>query len=154
MLARIKPDLRVAAAHCEAVDRRAFEAGAEAAMSHALAFGGPGDEVVVALHRVGREIGDPQQRAFGIVADRQRASVRLGVIAGVEAEPVFAVGTRAGSIVGPAVGIGRCPTPRERDFTRVADRARHAAVDPLEKVTDRTRETYGKGVSRRVELED
>src|SRR3546814_2354032 len=56
MLARIKPDLRVAAAHFEAVDRLAFEAGAEAAMSHALAFGGPGDEVVVALHRVGREI--------------------------------------------------------------------------------------------------
>src|SRR3546814_1665397 len=32
MLARIEPDLRVAAAHFEAVDRLAFEAGAEAAM--------------------------------------------------------------------------------------------------------------------------
>src|SRR3546814_19093724 len=126
MLARIKPDLRVAAAHFEAVDRRAFEAGAEAAMSHALAFGGPGDEVVVALHRVEREIGDPQQRAFGMVAERQRASVRLGVIAGVAAEPVLAVVTCAGSIVGPDVGICRCTKPRQRTFPRVTDPARTA----------------------------
>src|SRR3546814_2576675 len=71
---------------------------------------------------------------FGIVADRQRASVRLGVIAGVEAEPVFAVGAGAGGIARPAVGIGRCAKPRDRDFQRVADRARHTEVEPLEKI--------------------
>src|SRR3546814_4841416 len=97
------------------IDGSSYVCSSDLAMSHALAFGGPGDEGVVALHRVGREIGDPQQRAFGIVADRQRASVRLGVIAGVEAEPVFAVGAGAGGIARPAVGIGRCAKPRDRD---------------------------------------
>src|SRR3546814_7005071 len=57
------------------------------------------DLVVVPLHRIGRKIGDPQDRRFGGVTDRQRA----GFIAGVEPEPIFAVIARAGGIAGPAV---------------------------------------------------
>src|SRR3546814_9697882 len=49
-------------------------------------------------------------------------------------EPVFAVGAGAGGIARPAVGIGRCAKPRDRDFQRVADRARHTEVEPLEKI--------------------
>ncbi len=130
MLACIEPDLRVAGAHFEAVDRLAFEAGAEATIGHAFAFGDRGDQIVVAFHRVRREIGDIEDRALGGVLDRQRARV----IAGVEPEPIFTVIASAGGIARPAVGIGRFGQPGDREFERVADAARNAKVEPLEKV--------------------
>src|SRR3546814_16764718 len=55
MLARIEPDLRVAGAHFEAVDRLAFEAGAETEIGNALAPGDRRDQVVVPLHRLRSE---------------------------------------------------------------------------------------------------
>src|SRR3546814_17124924 len=85
------------------------------------------DLVVVPLHRIGRKIGDPQERRFGGVTDRQRA----GFIAGVEPEPIFAVIARAGGIAGPAVGIGRIRQPLDRKLERVAHSAGDAEMKPL-----------------------
>src|SRR3546814_5070576 len=63
LLAGIKPHLRVAASHFNAVDRLTFEAGAQAAVRDPVTLGDRSDQVVVPFHRIGREIGDPQKRA-------------------------------------------------------------------------------------------
>src|SRR3546814_21020661 len=79
MLAGIKPHLRVAASHFNAVDRLTFEAGAQAAVRDPVTLGDRSDQVVVPFTRIGRAIGDPQKRAFGGVTDGQRARILAGV---------------------------------------------------------------------------
>src|SRR3546814_19337298 len=81
MLAGIKPHLRVAASHFNAVDRLTFEAGAQAAVRDPVTLGDRSDQVVVPFHRIGREIGDPQ---IGRASCRERVCqyVYISVVAG------------------------------------------------------------------------
>src|SRR3546814_11365958 len=84
---------------------------------------------MVPLHRIRREIGEPEERAFGGMLDGERAAG--GIIAGVEAEPMVAVMAGADRIARPAVGIGRARKPGDRKVERVADRAGHTKMEPL-----------------------
>ena len=106
MLAGIEPDLEFAFAHFEAVDRLAVERGAKVQVIDAFRGCGFGHEIVMTLHRIGREIGEPGDVAGRRIADRQRAAVFVLVIGRCGAAPVVAVFRNAGVVAGPAAGIG------------------------------------------------
>ncbi len=131
VLAGVEPDLHVAATHFEAVDRLAFEAVAEATVTDALTFGGIRDEVVVALHRVRREIGEPDDIAGGCVANCQRATVFRLVVSRISAAPIIAVFRHAGSVIGPAAGIGAGFEAGDAQSDVLARSAGDAEVEPL-----------------------
>ncbi len=70
MLTGIEPHLRFAFAHLQAVYRLPVERVAEAAISNAFARRGFGYEVVMPLHRIGCEIGEPGDAGRESIADR------------------------------------------------------------------------------------
>src|SRR3546814_8206559 len=87
----------------EIVDRSPVEAGPQFTMREAGPRGVIGDQLVVPLDRIGREIGEPDQRRAARPAPFEYA-VRVG---GLHLPPRLAVGARAHLITGPAAGIGR-----------------------------------------------
>ena len=105
MLAGVEPDLFLAAAHFEAVDRLPLQAVAENADGYAFDCSGFRDQVVMAFHAIGSEIGKPDDIAACRVANRQGAAFL--VIAARCARPIVAVFADTGVIIGPALGIGR-----------------------------------------------
>ncbi len=106
MLARVEPHLRCPVAHLEAVDTAPVQRQAEHAVRHALACGAFGDEILVLLHRIRREIGKPDQLAGWLVADGQRAAVLVLVIARGGPAPIKPILRYAGMIVRPPRRIG------------------------------------------------
>src|SRR3546814_14521383 len=82
----------------EIVDRSPVEAGPQFTMREAGPRGVIGDQLVVPLDRIGREIGEPDQRRAARPAPFEYA-VRVG---GLHLPPRLAVGARAHLIPGPA----------------------------------------------------
>ena len=151
VLAGIEPHLRRAFAHLEAVDRLAVNRGAEPDIVHALAGGRIGDKIVVPLHRVGREIGAPEQVARRQIADRQRAAVLVLVEGARRARPVFAVFRDAGIVVRPAARIGAGVEAGELEHDFLARLGGDAEVEPLEElgfIVAADREAGGSAVDR------
>jgi hypothetical protein len=92
---------------------------------------GLGDEVVVTLHRIGREIGEPGDFARRGVADGERTAVGILVEARFGAAPELAVFGDAGVVIGPAAGIGAGVEPGDHQLELAPRRARDAEVEPL-----------------------
>ena len=105
MLARIKPDLRFAIPHRQAINGLPFKAVAQATVANAFACCGVGNQVMVPFHAVRGEISKPCKIACGGVADGQRAAVHRLVVAGISATPIIAVFGDASAVIGPAARI-------------------------------------------------
>ncbi len=86
------------------------------------------DQIVVPLHRVRREIGDPDAIRLRREADGEDA-VRIARV--VDAQPFLAIGRRHGFVVGPAVRIGGVAAIGDAQLDLAAGAARHAEVEPL-----------------------
>ena len=112
----------------QAVDVLAVEALAQAAIFDARQRGDGRHQVVVPLHRIRREIGDPDEVGFGHEADGQDA---VGVAGAVDPGPILAVDRDAGLIVGPAVGIGGAAAIGDPERHFATARAGQAEVEPL-----------------------
>ncbi len=134
MLARIEPYLHITIAHFEAVDGLAFKAVAEAAIVHALALRRIGDQIVMALHRIRREIGDPDDVAGRRMTDGQCAAILILGVAGIGAPPIIAVFGHAGAVIGPAAGIGAALQPSDSQHQFLATGAGDAEMEPLRKL--------------------
>ncbi len=80
MLAGIEPHLLGPVADAEIVDRPAVERLAELAVGDARLKRRRGDQRIVAFHRIGREIGEPDQLAVAFPVELQHAVgiARLG----------------------------------------------------------------------------
>src|SRR5678815_187750 len=110
MLAGIEPDRQVSLAKAEAVDVLPVQAFAQAAIFDAGKGRYRRHQVMVPLHRIGREIGNPDQVGFWHEFDGQDT---VGIAGPLNAGPVLAVERNAGLIVGPAIGIGRAAAVRD-----------------------------------------
>jgi hypothetical protein len=73
MLAGIEPDLLGAFAERQAVDRLAVERDAQLAVGDARLGGDAAHQIVVPLHRIGREIGEPDDVAIDRPGEAQHA---------------------------------------------------------------------------------
>ena len=122
-LKKSQSTVSIAIAHFEAIDRLAIQRGAEPDVIDAFARCRLGDQIVVPLHRIGREIGEPGQVAVGAVTDGQRAAILARVIAAVGAAPEIAVLAHRRAVAGPAVD-GAAP-----DHVRDDQRQRRQAGD-------------------------
>jgi hypothetical protein len=91
VLAGLQPHLQRAFAHLQAVYRLAIQAVAQAAIGNARPRGDARHEIVVALHRIGREIGEPQRIARRRVGDGQRAVGFGGIPMRFGAGPVLPI---------------------------------------------------------------
>ena len=128
MLAGIEPHGQVALADRQAVDVLPVEALAEAAVFDAGKRRDGRHQIVVPLHRIRREIGDPDQVGFRHEADGQHA---VGVAGAGDAGPILAVDRHAGLIVGPAVGIGGAAAIDDPQRHLAAAGTGQAEVEPL-----------------------
>ena len=106
MLPRIEPDLRIAMAHFEAINRLAFDAVAKAAIGHAFQRCRLGNQTMVAFHAIGSEISKPCKIACGGVTNGQCPAIFCLVIGRIGAAPIIAVFGDASPVIGPATGIG------------------------------------------------
>ena len=134
MLAGIEPNLQITLAHFEAVDRLPVQCGAEPDIVNAFTSSRLGDEIVVPLHREGREIGEPADGRSGQVADRQRAAVLVLVVARGGARPVIAIFRDAGVVIRPAAGIGAGIETGKLEHDLLARAGGNAEVKPLEEL--------------------
>ena len=137
MLARDQPHRRAALAHLDQVHVLPVERPAEHARAHAGRPRGARDQIVVPLHRIGREIGEPGAVAHRRMPDRQRCPV----IARFGTAPRASIVRNARGIVPPtpwdrllprrcrSAASAGCPPPRSPGSetiagTRTHDRAR------------------------------
>src|SRR5690606_15218067 len=127
----VEPDRHVALSEDQAIDRPAVETMAEAAVGDAFAGRGLGHEVVMPLERVGREIGEPRQVSRGRMADGQRAAVLVLVERRLGAAPPAAVLGDAGTVAGPAVGVGRAVEIADLQCQLAPRGTGNAEVEPL-----------------------
>ena len=104
VLAGVEPDVEVALADGQAVDVLAVERLAERAIVDEGQRRVGRDQVVVPLHRIRREIGEPDAVGLGRQADGEDA---IGIARLLDAQPFLAVGGNHGFVVWPAVRIGR-----------------------------------------------
>ena len=107
MLAGIKPHLLLALAQFKAIDRLAIKTMAQHPVRDAVCQGRSGDQIVMLLHRIGREIGEPGLIGAGSVAHGERAALLVLVIGTVGAAPELAVLAHCGAVIRPATRIGR-----------------------------------------------
>ena len=124
-------------AQCQAINRLAIKAGAKAAVRHAGPCGDAADQIVVRLHRIGREIGEPANVTAGAIADGQRAAIRARVPFAVGAPPRGAVFADGGAIVWPAAGIGRGVQVGDAQHQFPCASIAHAEMEPLAKIAAR-----------------
>ena len=134
VLPGIEPDLARAFAQPDAIDWLPFDAVAQRLYPHTGAGADARHQVMVPLHRVGREIGAPQRIGFGRHMDAQRAALGLGIIAGVGAGPALAVCRDGGTVVWPAAGVSAAGQPGDAQGAGLATRAGEAEVEPLVEV--------------------
>src|SRR3546814_18758162 len=84
MLAGIEPDLQRAVADRQQVDVAAVQRVAQRFQRHAVALRDAGDEIMVPLQRIGREISDPQCIDRGGMGDGENAVGKIGRASGRE----------------------------------------------------------------------
>jgi hypothetical protein len=130
MLAAVKPDSERALPKRQAVDRLAVEALPQLAMPHVRQGRQLGNEVVVPLHRIGCEIGDPQEIGFRSDADREH-TVGVG---GIGERPRVTVMRNARLIAGPAHRVGCAFAVDDAQRQRLAARTGKSEVKPLVEV--------------------
>ena len=70
-----------AIAHFERVERLSVERRSQMHVVDPFRGRSFGDQIVMAFHRIGREIGEPGDVAGGRIADRQRAALDIAVVA-------------------------------------------------------------------------
>ncbi len=127
MLAAIKPDLQRAVAEPEIIHLLPVEALAERAVAYVGVAGDGGDEIVVPLHRIGSEIGEPgavRRRRHGDGQD----TVRIG---GIDPFPFLAVHRHARPVIFPAQWVGGSTAIEDAQLHRFAGPAGQPEVEPL-----------------------
>ncbi len=127
MLAGIEPDLEFALADVEAVDLLPVERLAERFVGDAGHARDRRDQIMVPLHRIRREIGEPEIVALSLMADRQD----LAVIAGLGQPPVLAILGPARRIARPALRVSRTAGIEDTELNHAPLRAEQAEVEPL-----------------------
>ena len=108
MLAGVEPDLLVAAAYFDAVDRLAFQAMPKRPYRDTFKSGGLRDQIMVPFDAVRREIGKPDDIAACGIADRKGAAFL--VVTARRAAPIFPVFADAGVII---CLLYTSPSPRD-----------------------------------------
>ena len=131
MLASVEPDVERPFADGQAVDVLPVEALAERAVLDPRKRGGLRDEVVVPLHRIWREIGDPDEVLRRRQLHRQNA---VGVAGVGDPHPFVAVEAHHAFVVGPAVGIGRAGAIGDAQSDLAPGRSGEAEIEPLVEV--------------------
>ncbi len=134
MLPGVEPDLLRPGAGGQAVDRLSLDRMAQHAVRHMRCRRDPGDEIVMPLHRIGREVGEPRDIAVGAMPDRQRAAADRPVPLAVRAQPVLPVVRYRRAIAGPAAGIGAAVETGDLQGEVAPRRAGNAEVEPLEEL--------------------
>lgn len=104
MLAGIKPDVNIALAHFQTINRAAFQAIAQCAQSDAGLAGRFGHQIIMALQIIGRKIREPSNVAMQLVANGECAAILI--IGRVRPAPKFAIFANDSLIIWPATGIG------------------------------------------------
>ena len=127
MLARIEPDGKIAGTDAEIVEFPAIKGLPERRMADAVAPGDFGDQVIMALNRIGREIGEPQRVGLRAMADCQRAVA----IVGLGEEPVLAITRHAGLVIVPALRIGTVARIGDGKREILPGTACDAEIEPL-----------------------
>ncbi len=128
MLPSVEPDAERALADRQAVDVLSIEALAEELIADALNCGGLGDEVVVPLHRIGREIGDPDEVLRRGQLHRQNAVCVARVL---DSNPFLAVEAHHPFVVGPSVRIGGAGAIGDSQSDRSPAGAGKPEIEPL-----------------------
>ena len=127
MLTRVEPDLQRPGADLEIIQFLSVQRLSERAMLDRGMRGDRCDEIVVALHRVGREISEPDAVRRGRRADRQHAVL----VGGVDPLPIIAVVAHAGAVAGPAMRIGRFLAIEDAQLDRLAGGTHQPEIEPL-----------------------
>jgi hypothetical protein len=130
MLARVEPHLERAAGEAEIVELLAVERPPERSVLDAGLRDHRGDQLVVALHGVGREISEPD----AVGGRRRPHRHHAALIAGVDPLPFLAVGGHAAAIFVPAVRIGRPGGVEQPQLERPAAGPGHPEIIPLVEV--------------------
>src|SRR5690554_5927818 len=89
---------------------------------------------MMALERVRREIGEPDEVAVRDVADRQRAAVFILVEGGLGPTPPAAIFGNTGPIVHPATRVGGAIEVADLEFQLAAGNTSDAEMKPLVEV--------------------
>ena len=134
MLARLQPDGQRAFADFQTIDRPAIKAMAQTAIGDVGVGCGLGDEVLVALGGIGREIGEVGDVAFGGQRDGQRAIVLAGIPIGLGAGPEMAIRRDTRAIARPAARISGRIEPGDLEHHLLVAPAGQAEMEPLEEV--------------------
>ena len=106
VLAGIEPHGGVPFAHFEQIKRLPVERGGKPDQIDPVTRRGLGHQIVMAFHRVGREIGKPGRCCRRSVMDSQRPTIFILVKTRCGTGPIFAVFGDARIIAGPPAGIG------------------------------------------------
>jgi hypothetical protein len=128
VLASVEPNVERTLADLQAVDVLAIQALAERPITNAFKRGGLRHEVVMPLHRVRREICDPDDILWWRQLHGQHAAREAGV---GNADPFLAVEAHHAFVVGPAIGIGRARTIGDAECDFAAGGAGETEVEPL-----------------------
>ena len=112
----------------------ALQAGAKAAIVDAFDARGFRDEIVVPLHRIRCEIGEPGKARHAGIADGQRAAIFGFVVTGFGTPPIVSILRNTGTVVGPATGIGAFFKVGDLEDKLLPRPCNHPEVEPLEEV--------------------
>ncbi len=127
MLAGVEPDLERPVADPEIIHLLPVESLPERAVLDQRMGRDRGDEVVMALHRVGREIGEPDAVRRRSHPDGEDSAF----IGRVDPLPLLAVERHAGAVILPAERIGGAGAVEDPELDRLAGRAGQAEIEPL-----------------------